>query len=40
MVHLTTERRVFIAAQLTLTLDVTVVKNNLQSHFHNEIQFQ
>ena len=35
-----TEQRVFVVTQLTLTPNVTVVENNSESDFQNEIQFQ
>ena len=39
MAELNTGQRVFVVAQLTLTPNVTVVENNLESDFQNEIQF-
>ena len=39
MVQLSTEQRVFVATQFTLTLNVTAVENNLESDFQDEIQF-
>ena len=34
-----TEQRVFVVTQLNLTPNVTVVENNSESDFQNEIQF-